>query len=79
LADDVLMAISSTKLRENIYALLDEILETGKPLEVDRKGRKLLIIPEPPKSKLARLRKRGTIKGDPEDLVSMDWSGEWKP
>jgi hypothetical protein len=73
------MAISSTKLRENIYTLLDEVLKTGKPLEIDRKGRKLLIIPEPPASKLARLRKRRTIKGDPETLVSMDWSREWKP
>lgn len=73
------MAISSTKLRENIYTLLDEVLKTGKPLEVSRKGRKLLIVPEPPESKLARLRKRRTIEGDPEDLVRMDWSREWKP
>jgi hypothetical protein len=73
------MSVSSTKLRENIYALLDEVLETGKPLEIRRKGRKLFIVPEPPSSKLARLRKRPTIKGDPEKLVHRDWSKEWKP
>lgn len=73
------MTVSSTKLRENVYALLDEVLETGTPLEVERKGRKLLILPQDPVSKLSRLRVRPTIKGDPEDLVHLDWSGEWKP
>lgn len=73
------MTVSSTKLRENVYALLDEVLETGTPLEVERKGRKLLILPQNPVSKLSRLRARPTIKGDPEDLVHLDWSGEWKP
>lgn len=73
------MTVSSTKFRENVYALLDEVLETGNPLEVERKGRKLLIIPQAPVSKLDRLIPRPTIKGDPEGLVHLDWSDEWKP
>ncbi len=73
------MTVSSTKLRENVYALLDEVLETGTPLEVKRKGRKLLIVPQKPVSKLSRLRVRPTIQGNPEDLVHLDWSKEWKP
>ena len=75
----MVMVISSTKLRENIYQLLDEVLKTGKPIEVRRKGRSLRIIPEPPVSRIAKLRPRPTIKGDAGDLVHMDWSGEWKP
>lgn len=73
------MTVSSTKFRGNVYALLDEVLETGNPLEVERKGRKLLIIPQAPVSKLDRLIPRPTIKGDPEGLVHLDWSDEWKP
>ncbi|MFA7343258.1 MAG: hypothetical protein WC003_03035 [Terrimicrobiaceae bacterium] len=73
------MVISSTKLRENIYRLLDESLKTGEEIEVRRKGRSLRIIPEPPASRLALLRHRPTIKGDAEELVHLDWSGEWKP
>lgn len=73
------MAISGTKLRENIYQLLDQALETGESLEIKRKGRTLRIVPEPRPSRLARLPRRPTIMGDPEDLVHMDWSGEWKP
>jgi prevent-host-death family protein len=73
------MAISSTKLRENIYQILDEVLRTGRPIEIRRKGRSLRIVPEAPVSRLAKLRKRSTIRGNAEDLVHIDWSGEWKP
>lgn len=73
------MAISSTKLRENIYQILDEVLKTGLPIEVRRKGRSLRIVPEQPVSRMANLRRRPTIKGNPEDLVHRDWSGEWNP
>jgi len=73
------MVISSTKLRENIYQILDEVLKTGEAIEVRRKGRFLRIVPEPPPSRMAILRRRPTIKGDAGDLVHMDWSKEWKP
>ena len=73
------MVISSTKLRENIYRFLDNALKTGEAIEVRRKGRVLRIVPEPPVSRMAQLRRRPTIVGNAEDLVHMDWSGEWKP
>jgi len=40
------MAMSASELRQNIYNLLDEVLETGIPLEIERKGKKLRIVPE---------------------------------
>jgi len=73
------MVISSTKLRENIYQILDEVLKTGQSIEVRRKGRFLRIVPEAEGSRMAKLRRRPTIKGNAGDLVHMDWSGEWKP
>ncbi len=73
------MSISLTKLREDLYRLVDEVLETGKPLEIQRKGRKLLLIPEIPENKLDRLSERQTLAVDPESIVHIDWSGEWKP
>jgi hypothetical protein len=73
------MTISITRLREDLYRLADEVLETGKPLEIRRKGRKLLLIPEVPASKLEHLKKRATLSGDPESIVRMDWSEEWRP
>lgn len=74
------MGISVSKLRENIYRLLDEVLATGTPLEVDRNGRKLLIVaPDAPGRMSKLVRRPDVLVGDPEDLVHLDWFSEWKP
>ena len=76
------MALTASKLRENIYKVLDQVLETGVPVEIVRGRRRLKIVSvdEVPGGKLARLRVRPkALVGDPEDLVHMDWSKEWKP
>jgi prevent-host-death family protein len=74
------MEVTASTLRANVYRLLDEVLETQQPLEVTRKGQKLLIVPKHPQPRLDRLERReGFISGDPDDLVSIDWSREWRP
>lgn len=77
------MAISATKLRADIYRLLDEVLESGKSLEVERNGKILVIAPKEPIDVEAfwdRLpRRKGAIVGDPDELIHMDWSSEWNP
>jgi hypothetical protein len=73
------MSLSASKLRENIYRILDQVLETGVPVEIRRKGRTLKIVPDDPPSKLSRLQKRDVMVDDPESYVHLDWSGEWKP
>ncbi len=71
--------MTASELRQNIYQLLDRVLETGVPLEIDRKGQKLRIVSETPRRKLDNLKRRDCLRGDPEDLVHMDWSSEWHP
>jgi len=71
------MAITASKLRENVYAVLDQVIETGVPVEIRRKGSLLRIVPDKPRSKLSRLTKRDCIIGDPEDLVHMNWIELW--
>lgn len=74
------MPVSPSELRTDIYRLLDQVLETGIPLEIDRKGRRLRIVAEDPPSKLARLAPHtGFIRGDPESLVETEWSEHWDP
>lgn len=74
------MAVSPSELRANIYRLLDEVLETGTPLEIERKGRRLRIVADEPPDKLARLVPHPDyINGDSEDLVEIDWSVYWNP
>jgi prevent-host-death family protein len=71
------MRVTASKLRENIYGILDQALETGVPVEVARKGKVLRIVPETKPDKLSRLKKRNYLVGDPEDIVHMDWLSEW--
>jgi hypothetical protein len=72
------MTVTASDLRGRIYCLLDQVIETGQPLEVKRKGRCIRIAVDPPPArKLERLVKRDCIVGDPEDLVSVDWSDTW--
>lgn len=74
------MGISASRLRADIYRLLDEVLETGQALEIERRGRVLEIVPKDTGPRLDRLPRRPDfIAGDPEDLISLDWSGEWRP
>jgi len=74
------MAITASKLRADVYRLLDEVLETGQPLEIERNGRKLVIAPKEELSFWDRLpRREGFIVGDPDELIHVDWSSEWNP
>ncbi|MGA7237496.1 MAG: type II toxin-antitoxin system prevent-host-death family antitoxin [Bryobacteraceae bacterium] len=81
------MTITASKLRENIYRILDEVAETGVPVEVVRKGVTLRIVPEVKRSKLANLKRRHDWIGDPDDLLKStweesegykEWLDEWK-
>jgi hypothetical protein len=74
------MVVTASELRQNVYRLLDEVLETGVPLEGERGGRRLRIVPEEPVSKLARLVPHpDALVGDPEDFEHIDWFHEWRP
>ncbi len=72
------MAITATKLRQNLYRILDEIIDSGIPVRINRKGEILKIIPEKKKSKLERLTEHKTIVGDPESIIDISFADEWK-
>ncbi len=52
------MKVTASELRASIYSILDQVLETGTPVEVTHKGKILKIVPEERPSKLSRLTKR---------------------
>lgn len=71
---------SISRLRANLYQVVDRVLETGEPVEIERHGRRVRIVSVESAGRLAALRPHpGYIEGDPESLVHMDWSDEWKP
>lgn len=75
--DDLLTA---TRLRANLYRILDRVLDTGRPVEIERKGRLLRIEAVEPPDRLAALKPHPEVVRDElESLVHVDWSREWKP
>ncbi len=72
------MILTASSLRKNIYRILDKISETGIPVEIERKGKKLKIISSGEVQKLSNLKKRNIFNGSPEELIHIDWSSEWK-
>jgi hypothetical protein len=78
------MALPATRFRATLYKVLDQVLSTGVPVEVELRGRKVRISPAEPKSKLDRLVPRpDAIVGDPEALVkptfdSKVWERKWR-
>ena len=73
------MKTTATDLRTHLFSWLDKIIYSGESLEIERKGVILKIqrIDETPR--LSRLEKRPTLAVKPEELLDMDWSGEWNP
>ncbi|MEI6438295.1 MAG: type II toxin-antitoxin system Phd/YefM family antitoxin [Candidatus Omnitrophota bacterium] len=73
------MVMTATQFRKDLYRVFDRALQTGTPVKITRKGKTFLVVPPEQKPRLASLKKRNVIMGDPEELVHQDWSGKWKP
>lgn len=71
--------ITASALRQNVYRILDRVLATGVPVEIERRGELLRIVRAEPKAKLDNLKQRTYLETDPQELVHIDWSSEWRP
>ena len=66
-------------IQNDILRLLDKVVKTGIPVEIERKGKHLLVSPVRKYRNLSCLEEHPDfIVGNPDDLVHMDWSVEWK-
>ncbi len=70
--------ITPSELRRNLYNLLDQVISTGKPIEIKRKNKVLKIIMEQPKLKLKNLKKREVMNCKPDEIIYNDWEKEWE-
>ena len=74
------MRLTATRVRANLYRILDRVAKTGLPVEIEWGGTVLRIVPAEPRDRLAALKRRKRyLACDPESLVHFDWSGEWRP
>lgn len=78
------MKVTATKLRSELYQILDRVLQTGEPVEVSRSQGTLVIKPllseRRKKARKAKPRSNpNLVVGDPDELVHFDWVKHWKP
>jgi hypothetical protein len=70
--------MTATELRKDIYRVLDEVLETGEPQEVQRGARTLMIVPaDGRRLRLTDLPRREALSCSPDELVETSWDREW--
>ncbi|HWL59957.1 MAG TPA: hypothetical protein VNQ48_03625 [Microbacteriaceae bacterium] len=71
--------VTLSELRSDLYRLADQVLDSGEPLEIARKGRTLRLVADPMGDRLSRIQPiPGLIVGDPDSLAELDWSDEWR-
>jgi antitoxin (DNA-binding transcriptional repressor) of toxin-antitoxin stability system len=72
------MSMSLTYLRSHLYKIVDEVIDSGVPVEIERHGQKIRIMSVQPKDKLNRLKQhKNVVTGDSDELVHFDWSNNW--
>ncbi|MBN1493506.1 MAG: type II toxin-antitoxin system Phd/YefM family antitoxin [Candidatus Omnitrophica bacterium] len=69
------MVMSITQFRKNIYSLLDKVATSGESFCFEYQGKLLQVVRVETIGKLARLKKRACLIGDPHEIVELDWSG----
>ncbi|AHJ12500.1 hypothetical protein [Sulfurospirillum multivorans] len=73
------MVVTPSKLRENLYNLLDSVIEKGELLEISRKGKLLRIVPEQRPSRLDKIVAKNITTTSDDELINTPWESEWKP
>lgn len=71
--------MTPTELRKDLYHILDDMLETGEGVEIERAGGTVVLVPQRKASKLSRLIKRQTVVGDSGMLPEISWEQAWQP
>lgn len=67
------MKISATELRQNLYRIIDTVLETGESVVISRKGGSVRIVPDKTVTIWDRLEVHDVIRGE----IDGPWEGIW--
>lgn len=70
------MKVTATELRQNLYRIIDTVLETGEAVVVARKGGTVRIIPDKKATIWDRLEVHDAIAGEIEESWDGAWDGE---
>lgn len=69
--------LTASQLRQDIFRILDSVIESGRPVSILRKGEIVLLAPTKKQSKLSTLKKHDFSDEPPEAFDHIDWSAEW--
>ena len=78
------MPLPATRFRASLYKVLNQVIDTGVPVEIELRGRRVKIVPADPESKLKNLVPHPNfISGKSDDLArpSFDlaaWEKKWR-
>jgi hypothetical protein len=72
--------VKPTHLRKNLFRILSRAAQTGKPVEIESKGRRFKIVALGRPDRFADLQKHPDVfSGDLDDLINVEWMTEWRP
>jgi len=70
--------LNLTTLRKELFKVVDQVIETGQSIEIERNGHKLKIVLDEKKDKFLNLTKRNhVVLCDEDELIAS--SSDWKP
>jgi hypothetical protein len=69
--------LTLTALRHQLFKIVDKVIQTGIPVEIERRGHRLKIVLDDPPRKLANLRPHKAIVGDADDLLNFE-TDKWQ-
>lgn len=79
------MQLNPTELRKNLYQLLDQVLDSGEPIIINRKGRELVISEKKRKGIYQIMDERETYTKEKSETelkalgaLDEDWEEKWK-
>ncbi|MDY0091685.1 MAG: type II toxin-antitoxin system Phd/YefM family antitoxin [Candidatus Vecturithrix sp.] len=74
----MLQTLSKPQMGETMYRLLEQVIKSQIPVDIEFQGKTLRIsVEERSCNKLANLEPHpDCLVGEPEDIVHLDWSGE---
>ena len=67
---------SVSSARQNLFGIMNEVLNKGIVVEIEKRGQSALLMKAEKVSKSERLRGKDWIIGDPDELVNLK-VGEW--
>lgn len=69
--------ITASQLRQDIFRILDSVIESGRSISILRKGEIIHLAPVKKQSKIAKLKKHDFSDEPLEAFDHIDWSTEW--